>query len=182
MVNMPQIIAACITGFFVFVALMVQHILLSRKKRIEEVASALIPRRAELYRELMLKICSTDIQYKYEAENSNVKKIVFLHETCNRAIFELCPFASLNVVNAIAKLSEICNKYRPLVTDENNEEWEKFKSEFKQYLYPLAALMRSDCLIDPINKIIEDKITKEYVNTFYPKKEVLVKKDKRKKS
>jgi hypothetical protein len=173
---MPQIIAACITGFFVFLALMVQNILLSRRKRIEEVASALIPRRAELYRELIQKICSTDIQYNYEAEICNVKKIVFLHETCNRAVYELCPFASINVINAIAKLSETCNKYRPLITEDNNEEWNKFKSEFKWYFLPFTKLARVDCLSDSINKIIEDKSIKEYVKEFYPKKEILIKK------
>jgi hypothetical protein len=184
MVNMPQIIASCITGLFVFIALMVQHILLSRRKKIEDVASAIIPRRAELYRELIQKICRTGIQYKYENDNaSKVAKIAFLHEICNRAIYELCPFASINVTNAIMKLSEICAKHRPIITEsddkEISEKWDKFKGEFQFHFLHFATLARLDCLSDPINKIVEDKRTREYVNMFYPKKDILIKKGKK---
>ena len=181
MVNTPQITAACITGFFVFTALMAQHVLLSRRKKIEDAAGAIIPRRAELYRELLQKICSTDIQYKYESEAvSKVEKIAFLHETCNRASYELCPFAGINVIKAVIKLSEICAKHRSLITEADNsdisEKWDKFKSEFQSYFMPFAALTRLDCLSDPINQIVEDKNTRDYVNTFYPRKDVLIKK------
>ena len=179
MITMPQIIAACITGFCVFIALMVQHILLSRRKKIEDVASAIIPRRAELYRELMQKICSTGIQYKYDNETiSKTERVVFLHETCNRAIYELCPFASINVANAIAKLSGICDKHRPIITEARDneiaEKWGAFKSEFQIYFFPFATLARLDCLSDPINQIVEDKKTKDYVNTFYPKQDITI--------
>jgi len=181
MLNMPQIIAACITGFFVFIALMVQHILLSRRKKIEDVASAIIPRRAELYRELLQKICSTGIQYKHETEDiSKAEKIAFLHEACNRATYELCPFASINVTNAIMKLSEICAKHRQAITEAGDKEvakkWDKFKDEFRWHFLPFATLTRLDCLSDPINQIVEDKKTKEYVKMFYPQKETLIKK------
>ena len=184
MISMEQVIAACITGFFVFIALMVQHVLLSRRKKIEDVASAIIPRRAELYRELIQKICSTDIQYKHENDAvSKVEKIAFLHETCNRAMYELCPFASLNVINAIMKLSEICANHREIITeaDDNEmpEKWNKFKREFQFYFLPFATLTRNDCLSDQINKIVEDKKTREYVKISYPKQDILIKKKKR---
>jgi hypothetical protein len=184
MLNMPKIIAACITGFFVFLALMVQHLLLSRRKKIEDVASAIIPRRAELYRELMQKICSTGIQYKFETDNiSKAEKIAFLHETCNCAMYELCPFASINVTNAIMKLSEICAKHRPIITEAEDseivEKWADFKSDFQRYFLPFATLTRLDCLSDPINRIIEDNNTREYVKMFYPKRDILIKKNKK---
>lgn len=184
MVTMPQIIAACITGFFVFTALMVQHVLLSRRKKIEDVASAIIPRRAELYRELMQKICSTGIQYKYEDETiTKAEKIAFLHETCNRAIYELSPFSSKNVGNAIIKLSEICNEHRQMITEANEEEmpeeWKKFKKSFQFHFLSITTLIRSDCLSEPINKIVEDKETREFIKLLYPKKEIFIGKKKR---
>jgi hypothetical protein len=64
MLNMPQIIAACITSFFVFIALMAQQVLLSRRKKIEDIASVIIPRRAELikYHQLLIKTERTDAE------------------------------------------------------------------------------------------------------------------------
>jgi len=183
MLNMPQIVAACITGFFVFIALMVQHVLSSRRKKIEDVASAIIPRRAELYRELIQKICNTGIQYKYENDTPKNEKIAFLHETCNRAIWELCPYASKNVLDAITKLSEICANHREIITeaDDSAEKWHNFKQEFKFYLAPFVTLVRLDCLSNPIDKIFEDKKTKGFIETSYPKK-TLVKNKKEQKN
>ena len=176
MIIMPQIIAAVITGLFVFVALMVQHVLLSRWKKTEDVAGIIVPRRAELYRKLLAAVCGTGVQYEYETGGKTPKeKIVFLHETCNRAIYELSPFAGMSVINAVMKLSGICAKHRPLIAqspeDEQSAKWQDFKYEFQFHFLDLCTLMRSDCMGEAIDKLIEDAKTRRYVKLLdgYPR-------------
>jgi hypothetical protein len=168
MSNMPEIIAACITGFCMFLTLFIQNVMLSRRRKIEDVASVIIPRRAELYREFLKDICGTGIQYKYDiGEDSKAEKIVFLHELCNRAIYELCPFASKNVLEHITKLSEACAKHRPLIVEavdnEVEEKWRSFTFDFKMPLFDILYLIRSDCMGDPIDSLVEDAKRRKHI-------------------
>jgi len=68
------------------------------------------------------------------------------------------------------KLSEICLKHREKITETDDKKWDKFKSEFQFHFLSFATLARLDCLSDPINQIVEDKKTREYVKTVYPKR------------
>jgi hypothetical protein len=168
MITMPQIIAAVITGLFVLTVLLIQNVLLSRKKKIEDVAGTIIPRRAELYRELLVSICGTGVQFDYDIGKMSPKeKIVFLHETCNRALYEISPFAGANALDAIMALSAICSKHRRLVTEapeeELDEKWMDFKQEFQFHFLTLITLTRNDCMGEAIDRFIEDAKIKKYV-------------------
>jgi hypothetical protein len=176
MITMPQITAALITGLFVLAALLIQRTLLSRKKKIEDIAGAIIQRRAELYRELLVSICSTGVQFEYEIGGMPVtEKIVFLHETCNRALYEFSPFAGINAINAVTKLSAVCAKHRLPVTEapgeELNKKWLDFKHEFQFHFLTLVTLARNDCMGEAIDRFIEDAKIKRYVRMLggYPR-------------
>jgi hypothetical protein len=51
MIPMYQIITAVVTGGFMLTVFLIQHVFLSRKRKIEDVTGSIIPRRAELYRD-----------------------------------------------------------------------------------------------------------------------------------
>lgn len=166
---MQYIIAAGITGFCMIIALLVQHVLLSRKKKIEDVTGVMIPRRAELYREFLKDICSTGVHFMNETgQGSPAEKVVFLHETCCRAIYELSPFASENILNVIMKLSGICADYREKIItaspEEVYKEWNFFKQEFQFYFLDMLPLIRSDCMANAIDRFVLDSETKRFFN------------------
>ena len=145
MITITQIIAAVITGLSMFLALAVQYVLLSRKRKVEDVAGIIIPHRAELYQGFLTKICCTGVQFNYEIGDSTpAEKIIFLHETCNRAIYELSPLAGVNTLSAIMKLSAICAEHRPKVLAASAEDiedvWKDFKNHFQGNLFDLAPL------------------------------------------
>ena len=157
MIPMYQIITAVVTGGFMLAAFLLQHVFLSRKRKIEDVTGSLIPRRAELYREFLQKICGTGIQYDYDAGDSKKQTIAFLHETCNRALYELAPFASEPFFECVMKLSVVCGKNRPGIEAEDTPElWKKFKYEFQFWFMEILSLVREDCMgaaIDRFTKV-----------------------------
>ena len=156
---MTQIIAAFITGLFLVFVLFVQHGWLSRKRKTEDVAGAVIPRRAELYRDFLSAVCGTGVQYDFENGLLDVKqKIAYLHELCNRSIYELCPFAGENTLAVIMKLSSVCAKHRYGIVNAVNEElkqkWQTFKNEFQFDFTRIIPMMRSDCMGTALDKLI----------------------------
>jgi hypothetical protein len=165
---MYQIITAVIAGTFMLTALLIQQVLLSRKRKTEDLAGTIIPRRAELYRDFMQKICETGVQYDYDNTALTPKeRIVLLHETCNRALYELCPFAGINAVNAIMKLSDICAKHRPLILTateaESEQRWINFKWAFQFDFMTLRNLMCSDCMGPALDRFVDNANTRKYV-------------------
>ncbi|MDR2186392.1 MAG: hypothetical protein LBO80_12115 [Treponema sp.] len=168
MVTVFEIIAACITGLFLVIMFFTHYILLSRKIKAADVAETIIPRRAELYREFLQNICGTGIQYDFETGPlTKQEKVVFLHDTCNRAMYELCPFAGINVINAIMKLSAVCAKHRPLVLEASGEtidrQWTAFKWAFQFDFLVMAPLLRSDCMGPALDRFITDANTRRFV-------------------
>jgi|GEM_PF-3926550 len=156
-----QILAAVVNGLFLVSILIIQQVMLSRKRKTEDVAGAIIPRRAKLYRKLLCSICWTGVQYDYEIGTVDLKKkIVFLHETCNRAMYELSPFGGANTLLTISKLSTICAKHRHGIVNATAEEleqkWQAFKYEFQFDFMTLVPVMRTDCMGAAIEKLIVD--------------------------
>jgi hypothetical protein len=168
---MYQIISSVITGFFLLLVLVIQQIALSRKRKMEDVANFIIPRRAELYREFFMAICGTGIQYDFEIGAMPLRgKIVFLHETCNRALYELSSFAGENALKAIMKLSSVCAAHRPLVTEASDEDlprrWQGFKHEFQFDFLTLPRLFKSECMGYALDRFITDAETRKYVSAL----------------
>jgi hypothetical protein len=168
---MYEIISSVITGFFLLAVLIIQQIVLSRKRKMEDVANFIIPRRAELYREFFMAICGTGIQYDFEIGAMPLRdKIVFLHETCNRALYELSPLGGENALKAIMKLSSVCAAHRPLITEASDEDllkrWQDFKYEFQFDFLTLPRLFKSECMGYALDRFITDAETRKYVSAL----------------
>ena len=175
MITMTQIIAAVITGLSLFLALVAQYVLLSRKRKIEDITGIIIPRRAELYQKLLMKICGTGVQFNYEIGHASpAEKIIFLHEVCNRAIYELSPLCGENALNAVTKLSATCAEFRPKLLAASGEaierEWQNFKYHFQTYFLDLVSFVRSDCMVPAIDRFVLDAVTRRRVKDMvgYP--------------
>jgi hypothetical protein len=135
--NMNEIMAAFVGGFFLiavfFLGQFVQAFT-SKKRKTEDTANLIIPRRAELYREFFCAIAKTGIQMLHdEGDMSKGEKIDLLHDICNRAIYELCPYGSLLFLEKTQNLSD----------------------DFMFKFLEMPALARSDCFGVDFDRFLE---------------------------
>jgi hypothetical protein len=149
MANMNEIIAALIGGFcFIAVFLFGQFLqaVMSKRRKTEDMANLIIPRRAELYREFFCAITKTGIQMlQDEGDMPTSEKIAVLHDICNRSMYELCPYGSRVFLEDVQKLSEICYTHKPDVLADKDGAWKAFKDDFMFTFLEMLALARSDC-------------------------------------
>jgi hypothetical protein len=146
---MNEITAAFIGGIFlmaVFCLGQFAHAFTSRKRKTEDMANLIIPRRAELYREFFRAIAETGIQMlRDEGGMPKEEKIALLHDICNRSMYGLCPYGSLAFLEKTRKLSEICYNHKPDVLAGREGAWKAFKDDFMFTFLEMPALARSDC-------------------------------------
>jgi hypothetical protein len=159
MENTNEIIAAFIGGLFLIMVFCLGQciqIFTSKKRKTEDMANLIIPRRAELYREFFCAIGKTGIQMlKDEGDMPKGEKIALLHNICNRSLYELCPYGSLMFLEKIQKLSKICFDHKPNVLEKGESEWENFKFAFMFTFLELPALARSDCFGPEFDKFLK---------------------------
>jgi hypothetical protein len=142
-------INAVIGGLFgvsAFALSQVTFFFTSRKRKMEDLANLIIPRRAELYREFFCAVGKAGIQMlKDEGDIPKDEKIALLHDICNRSMYELCPYGSLAFLECIRALSEICYRHKSGVLAEKEGAWKAFKNDFMFKFLEMPALARSDC-------------------------------------
>jgi hypothetical protein len=133
-------------GVLAFILSQITFFLTSRKRKTEDMANLIIPRRAELYREFFCAVGKTGVQMlKDEGDMPEGEKISLLHDICNRAMYELCPYGSLAFLECIAALSKICYQHKPGVLAGEEGAWKAFKNSFMFKFLEMPALARSDC-------------------------------------
>jgi hypothetical protein len=167
MANMNEIMAALIGGFCLIIVFFLGQFLqavTSKRRKTEDMANLIIPRRAELYREFFCAITKTGIQMlQDEGDMPTSEKIAVLHDICNRSMYELCPYGSLAFLENIQKLSEICYRHKSDVLSDKDGAWKAFKDDFMFTFLEMPALARSDCFgpdFDTFLKPEKPKVTK----------------------
>jgi hypothetical protein len=165
--NMNEILAALVGGFSLLAVFCLGQFVqafTSKKRKTEDMANLIIPRRAELYREFFCIITKTGIQMLHDEGNmTKEEKIALLHDICNRSMYELCPYGSLVFLEKIQKLSEICFTYKPDVLAGKEEAWKGFKDAFMFTVLELLPLARSDCFGPDFDRFLKPgkpKVTK----------------------
>jgi hypothetical protein len=146
---MNEILAALIGGFSLVAVFCIGQFTqasTSKKRKTEDMANLIIPRRAELYREFFCAITKTGIQMLHdEGDMPKGEKIALLHDICNRSMYELCPYGSKMFLETVQKLSELCFKHKPDVLAGKEGAWKDFKDDFMFKFLELLPLARSDC-------------------------------------
>jgi hypothetical protein len=162
MTVMEQIIAAVVGGIFVIGAFglgQFAHFITAKKRKMEDLANLIIPRRAELCREFFRAVAETGIQMLAdEGGMPKDQKIRELHDLCNRSMYALCPYGSLKFLECIQKLSEICYTHKPDVLAEKEGAWKQFKMDFMSKFLEMPALARTDCFGPDIDKLMGQEV------------------------
>ncbi len=119
-----------------------------RKKKPADLMEYFLPRRAELYREFLSDVVKTGVQLS--TPQGDFADPHELHLICNRALYTLCPYAGINSLKAVIKLSEVCARYElnPALSAT------AFRCEFQFYLVDLLPAIRSDCLGENIDALV----------------------------
>jgi hypothetical protein len=147
--NMNEIMAAFIGGLSLIAVFCLGQFVqafTSKRRKTEDMANLIIPRRAELYREFFCAIAKTGIQMLHdEGDMPKGEKIVLLHDICNRSMYELCPYGSLLFLEKIQKLSEVCFDHKLKVLEGGEGEWKDFKFAFMFTFLEMLPVARSDC-------------------------------------
>jgi hypothetical protein len=156
---MNEITAALIGGFSLIAVFCLGQFVqafTSKKRKTEDMANLIIPRRAELYREFFRAVVKNGIQMpRDEGDMSKGEKIALLHDICNRSMYELCPYGSLLFLEKIQKLSEICFKHKPDVLGGKEGAWKGFKDSFMFKFLEMPALARSDCFGPDFDRLLK---------------------------
>jgi hypothetical protein len=161
MATMNEILAALVGGCALIAVFCLGHFvqaLTSRKRKTEDMANLIIPRRAELYREFFCAIAKTGIQMlRDEGDMPKDEKIALLHDLCNRSMYELCPYGSKLFLEKIQKLSEICFNHKSDVLAGKEGAWKHFKNDFMFTFLEMPAVARSDCFGPDFDKFLKPR-------------------------
>ncbi|MDR0710420.1 MAG: hypothetical protein LBF77_10185 [Spirochaetaceae bacterium] len=145
-----------LSGVLIFVISQLAFFFTSRKRKTEDMANLIIPRRAELYRDFFCAVTKTGVQMLHdEGDMPKGEKITLLHDICNRSIYELCPYGSLCFLEKIQKLSEICSRHKPNVFGKKEGAWKDFKYDFMFTFLEMLPLARSDCFGPDFDKFLK---------------------------
>jgi hypothetical protein len=157
--GMNEILAAFTGGLSLIVVFCLGQfiqVFTSKKRKTEDMANLIIPRRAELYRGFFCAVTKTGVQMpRDEGDMPKGLKIALLHDICNRSMYELCPYGSPRFLEKIQKLSEICSRHKPDVLGEEEGAWKDFKYDFMFTFLEMLPLARSDCFGPDFDKFLK---------------------------